>query len=140
MSLRLSFSNLMYKITIKRPFFIKYNQYAHIHDQQLKIILNRHYVSGFTPLSVLTGFFQPSFWPEVDDVECWLTFPNLVVRNTTQISKKIGSKLRPWQYSRFFVKDGSRDVINYVNEPKQECLNPKIQGDPLWKVSYLLFE
>ena len=24
-------------------------------------------------------FFQPSFWPKVDDVECWLTIPNLVI-------------------------------------------------------------
>jgi len=28
--------------------------------------------------SGLNGFFQPSFWPEVDNVECWLTIPNLV--------------------------------------------------------------
>ena len=65
-------------------------------------------------------FFDPLFLPEVDDVESWVTIPNLVMSNTTHIPnyKKIGSKLWPWQCSRFFVKSGSRDVINYVNELK----------------------
>ena len=51
-------------------------------------------------------FFQPSFWPKVDDGESWTAIPYLVKRYTTciPIFKKIGSKLRPWQCYHFFDK------------------------------------
>ena len=105
-SLRLLFDNSMYKITIRRSFLINFTQYAHIHDRQVKIILNRHFVSRFTSLPILTCFFQPWFWPKFNDVEYWLIILNLVMSNTSQISnfKKIRSKLRPWQCPRFFRK------------------------------------
>ena len=66
--------------------------------------------------------FYPLVLPEVDNIVNWVTIPNLVMRNTTHIPnyKKIGSKLWPWQCSHFFVKDGGRDVIGYVNELKLE--------------------
>ena len=66
--------------------------------------------------------FLPLFLPEVDNVENWVTILNLVMRNTTYIPnyKKIGSKLWPWQCSRFFDKYGGRDVNTHVNELKLE--------------------
>ena len=48
--------------------------------------------------------------------------------NTTQISnfKSVGSKL--WQCSRFLVKGGGRDVIDYVNELKLKRTQLDIKG------------
>ena len=60
-SVHLLFDNTMYTITIKRPFLIKCKQYAHIRFQQVKIILNRHFVSRFTSLPVLTVFLTVIF-------------------------------------------------------------------------------
>ena len=65
----------------------------------------------------LQRFFQPSFWPEVDNVESWITIPDWAIRCSTliHILKKIGSNLWPWQRYHFFNKYGGRNVINYVN-------------------------
>ena len=68
------------------------------------------------------AFFDPGFLPEVDDVENWVTIPNLVMKNTTHIPnyKNIGLKLWSWQCARFHEKYGGHDVINYVNELKHK--------------------
>ena len=74
-------------------------------------------------------FFQPLFWPEVDDtVQGWFAIPNIVIRTGTYIPnfKKIGSKLWPWQCHRFSDQDGGQNVINYANEPKHK----RAQLDP----------
>ena len=44
-------------------------------------------------------FFQPSFWPKVDDVERWLSIQYLYVHNSRNTSNfmKIGWKLWLWQ-------------------------------------------
>ena len=34
----------------------------------------------------------------------------------------------------FFYRNGSRDIILYAYEPKQERLKPKLVGDFSWKV------
>ena len=33
------------------------------------------FVFKFSSFPGLTGFFQPSFWPKVDDLESWVTIP-----------------------------------------------------------------
>ena len=102
---------------------------------------------SITHVSILVlTFFLTAIRPEVDDVKCWITIPNLKKRNrpTAHILNfvKIGSNVRPWQCQRLFErkKVESRDVIHYINELKHKQSNSKSQSDSLQKVSIRLVE
>ena len=101
-------------------FLVKCTKYAYILDQRVDINRKRRFVFGIASLSVLTFFFRPSFYPEVD-IDSWITIPNLEKRKSTCIPnnfkedriKTVAVTMLP-----FFRSNGDRDVINYTNEPK----------------------
>jgi len=96
-----------------RPYMFTCTKYDYFHVQRVKLSQSQHFIFEFTLLPVLT-VFRPPFCPKVDDVERWITSPNLVISSDTQMPNFMENrnKMWPWSCYRFSNQNGGQCVIN----------------------------